>query len=180
MGKSALNPMSALGNLGSSTTLMGGLQKYGDQNLLSPEQQSILQMVLSQAGPGFAENMAQQMQPMSQEDMQSVFQQSYVDPAMQVLNRNILPAIQERMGAQNAGSSSALNQALAQAAADASTSLGSQYGNFVQGQQGRQLQALGLFNPLLQARTFEPMYQQREGLLGGLLKGGAGLMRGMF
>ena len=91
---------------------------------------------------------------------------------MQALQQKILPGIQQRFSDLNAGSSSALNQALAQSATDLSTSLGSQYGQFLQGQQGRQLQALSQFLPMLTQQTFQPQFQQNQGILGPLLQAG--------
>jgi len=106
---------------------------------------------------------------MGGEDMNAAFQKSYVDPAMQALNQNILPAVQQRYADANAGSSSALNQALSQSATDVSTQLGQQYGQFMQNEQMKQLQALGLMQPYLTGQTFTPLMQQRQGLAGPLI-----------
>lgn len=141
--------------------------------MLTPEQQGLLNQSVSQLGPSFIQSMQGMMQPQTPQMMQDVFQKSYVDPAMQAYEQNILPSIQQRFVDANASSSSALNQALAQSASDLSTSLGSQYGSFLQGQQQNQLAALGQFLPLLTNQSFSPMIQQRQGILGPLI-GAAG------
>ena len=112
------------------------------------------------------------MQPQSAEDYQDVFQKSYVDPAMMAMERQIIPGIQQRFVDAGAGSSSALNQALAQSATDLSTSLGSQYGQFLQGQQQNQLNALNMFGQLGTQQTFSPLIQQQQGILGPLINAG--------
>jgi len=111
------------------------------------------------------------LQPQGPEGYEEMFQQYYVDPAMQSFNQQVMPAIQQRFADANAGSSSALNQALAQSASDLSTSLGSQFGQFMQGQQANQLTAMSQFLPLLTGQTFSPMIQQRQGLAGPLAQG---------
>jgi len=153
-------------------TLMGGSTHKGNVSMLTPEQQQLYSQALGQLGPNFLGGLGQFMQPQGVEDYQDVFQQSYVEPAMQALNQQILPGIQQRFTDANAGSSSALNQALAQSATDLSTSIGSQFGQFMQGQQGNQLQALSQFLPLLTGQTFSPMIQQQQGILGPLISAG--------
>jgi len=117
--------------------------------------------------------MQQFLQPQGVEDYQDVFQQTYVDPAMQAMQQQIIPGIQQRFTDANAGSSSALNQALAQSASDLSTSLGSQFGQFMQGQQQNQLNAMGMFGNMMGQQTFSPLVQQRPGILPGLLNAGS-------
>lgn len=156
-------------------TLMGSTQHKGNISMLTPEQQQLFSQALGQLGPDFLSTFSSFLQPQGPGDYQDVFQQSFVDPAMQALQTQIAPAIQQRFVDANAGSSSALNQALAQSATDLSTSLGSQFGQFMQGQQGLQQQALGQFMPLLGQQTFSPMIQKREGILGPLI-GAAGAL----
>lgn len=141
--------------------------------MLTPEQQQLYSQALGQLGPDFLGGLGQFLQPQGVEDYQQVFQQTYVDPAMQAYERQVLPSIQQRFADANAGSSSALNQALAQSATDLSTSLGSQFGQFMQGQQSNQLQAINQFLPLLTGQTFSPLLQQQQGILGPLI-GAAG------
>ena len=90
-----------------------------------------------------------------------------------------LPAIQQRFVDANAGSSSALNQALGQSAVDLNTMLGGQMGQFAMGQQQLaqqgQLGALGTFNQALGQRAFDPIVSQKQGLAGPLI-GAAGTM----
>lgn len=148
--------------------------------MLTPEQQQLFGQTLTTLGPDFLQGMQGFMQPRSEQDMQSVFQKAYVDPAMQAFEQKALPAVQQRFVDVNAGSSSALNQALAQGAADLSTSLGSQYGQLYQNQQQQQLQALGALLPLLTGGTFTPLLQQQQGLAGPLIGAGGGILGGIM
>lgn len=159
-------------------TLMGGIEHEGNVSLLSPTQQRYLSMIGTPGVAGGAQNAFQQfLQPTTPESYQDIFQQSVVDPAMMQYQQSVLPAIQQSFGDANAGSSSALNQALAQSASDLTTSLGQQYGQFYQQGQQNQLNALNLLNPLAQQRTFDPMISQSSGILGPLL-GLAGQLAG--
>jgi hypothetical protein len=101
--------------------------------------------------------------------MENVFNKAFVDPAMLQYERNILPSISQTFADANMGSSSALNQALAQSGTDLATMLGSQYGNFYQNQQQNQLRSLEGLSSLLGQRTLSPMIHQQEGLLGPIL-----------
>lgn len=152
-------------------TMMGSSQRQKDIQLQSPEQQQLFSQILQQVGGDAGGLLQNLMQPMSQEDMQSTFQQTYVDPAMQAMQQQIIPGIQQRFADANAGSSSALNQALAQSATDLSTNLGAQFGQFQQQQQGQQLGALSQFLPLLNQQTFQPHFQERQGIAGPLAQG---------
>ena len=162
-------------------TLTGGMEHEGNINLLTPEQQRYLSMIGTPGVAGGAQNAFQQfLQPVTPESYQDIFQQSVVDPAMMQYQQSILPALQQRFVDANAGSSSALNQALAQSATDLTTALGQQYGQFYQQGQQNQLNALNLLNPLAQQRTFEPLISQSSGILGPLIGlggqlGGAGI-----
>lgn len=131
---------------------------------------------------------SQLLQPKSMEDYQQLFQQSFVDPAMQQFERKVIPSVQQSFVDANAGSSSALNQALAEAATDVTTNLGGQFGNFYtqqqQLQQQGQLGALGQLGGLAGQRTFEPVVSQQQGILGPILQAlasvyGGGLSGGM-
>ena len=159
-------------------TLMGETTQQGNISMLTPEQQQLFSQALGQLGPDFLSTFSSFLQPQGAQDYQDVFQQSFVDPAMQALQTQIAPAIQQRFADANAGSSSALNQALAQSATDLSTSIGSQYGQFLQGQQGQQLGALGQFLPLLGQQTFSPLIQERQGILGPLIQAGGSIGAG--
>ncbi len=141
--------------------MLGG---QGSTNLLTPEQ---MQFLSSSLGGGGA--YSQFLQPQSQEDLQSAFQKGVVDPQMQIYNQQTVPGLQQRFVDAGAGSSSAMNQALASSAQDLQTSLGAQYLPFMQGQQQNTLSALGQLGGMAGARTFEP-YQQ-QGALPGLAQG---------
>jgi hypothetical protein len=112
------------------------------------------------------------LRPYDPQQYNDVFQKAVVDPTMQVYNRQIVPGIQQRFVDANAGSSSALNQALGQSAADLSTSLGSQYLNFFNQQQSNTLNALNGITGIGGQRTFEPLVSQSEGILGPLIGAG--------
>ena len=154
-------------------TLMGGAKHTGNVSLLTKEQKAGLSQLLGAGlGPG-ADALTSVLQGLDPEVMEDIFQTRYVDPAMKVFEQQLVPGLQQQFLDVGAGSSSALNQALAQGATDLSTMLGSQYGQFVQGQQQNALGGLGLLSGLLQPGTFQPMIQQQQGLLGPLIQGGA-------
>jgi hypothetical protein len=115
------------------------------------------------------------LQPQSPEQYQDVFNKSVVDPAMMQYEQRVLPSIQQRFVDANAGSSSALNQALAQSAGDLTTQLGSQYADFFNRQQANQLAAqsaaLSGLSGLAGRQTFQPMIGQSGGILGPLIGG---------
>jgi hypothetical protein len=131
---------------------------------------------------------------MNQGNDESAFKKGVVDPMMQQYNQQVLPATQQRFVDANAGSSSALNQALASGANDLTTQMGSLYLPFMQGQQQTRLQAAqgyaSLANPYLDLyqgsqankltalsglnslagqQTFTPLISKREGLAGPLI-----------
>ena len=109
------------------------------------------------------------LQPYNQQGFQDLFQKSFVDPAQQTLQRQVIPGIKESfLGLDESGSGS-LNRALAQSATDVSTGLGQQYMNFFQQQQGNKLGALGQLGGLSGQRTFEPNMEHTEGILGAII-----------
>lgn len=71
------------------------------------------------------------------------FKYGVVDPMMQQYSQAVLPALQQRFVDSNAGSSSALNQALAASAGDLTTQMGSLYLPYMQNQQQTRLAAAG-------------------------------------
>ena len=162
-------------------TLTGGQTRLEDINLLTPQQQQFLGSVLGgpeigqQAGAAYQ----QMLQPYDPGQYQDVFQRSIVDPAMQQYQQRVLPAIQQRFVDANAGSSSALNQALAQSATDLTTGFGQQYGDFFKQQQARQQAALGGLGGLATQQTFAPQIEQTQGILGPLI-GSAGQAAGAY
>lgn len=86
--------------------------------------------------------------------------------------QKFIPSLQQQFVDLNAGSSSALNQALAQSASDLSTALGSQFGQFMTGQQEQQQKAISQLLQVLMGQTFSPLIKQKEGILGPLLQAG--------
>ena len=143
--------------------------------MLTPEQQALYSSAITGLGPDFLQSLGGFMQPQSQEQMDATFQKTFVDPAMQTYNQKTIPGIQQAFSDANAGSSSALNQALASSASDLSTNIGAQYGQFQQNQQQQQLQALSQFMPLLTGQTFTPLIQQQQGLAGPMMQAGGQL-----
>jgi hypothetical protein len=97
-----------------------------------------------------------------------MFQKSFIDPAQQAMQRQIIPGIKEQFLGDESGSS-ALNQALAQSATDLSSTLGQQYMNQYNIGQDRQMQAFTGLGGLAGQRTFDPLIQQRQGLAGPLI-----------
>lgn len=101
------------------------------------------------------------------------------------MQRQIIPSLKEAyLGTEEAGSS-ALNQALAQSATDLSTALGQQYMGQYNQMMGNQLSTLGLLGGIGTQKTYEPMVQQTQGILGPLLAalgqiGGAGIYGGLI
>lgn len=160
-------------------TLLGGSERKENIDLLSPQQQNFLSGVLGQnAGLG-ANAYSEFLQPSSPAGYEDIFQKSVVDPSLKALQQQIIPGIKEGfLGLDESGSGS-LNRALAQAATDVSTNLGSQYLNFFNQQNQNKLGALGQLGGLTGLRTFEPHIEQKEGILGPLL-GALGSIGGGF
>jgi hypothetical protein len=163
------------------STLMGSAKQSGSAPLMTGEQSSYLAQALQGLGPQANEAFSQFIQPYDQNQFQGLFQQAFVDPALQQYEQQVMPMIQQRFIDAGAGSSSALNQALGQSAADLSTMLGSQMGQFYQGQQQNRLQALQGLTGMIGQRQFDPIIQQRQGILGPLIgaggqMGAAGIM----
>jgi len=140
---------------------------------LTPEQKKFLSDALG--GTGMAGGAYSQF--LNPQNYEQQFQEMLVEPTTRAYLQQVVPGLQQRFVDANAGSSSALNQALTQGAQDLSSSLGTQYLNFLQGQQGNTLSALGQLGGLAQAHTFQP-YQQ-QGLAGPLI-GGLGSVLGGY
>lgn len=128
-------------------------------------------------GPQASQAYQQFLQPYNTQQNEDIFQKSVVDPTMQVYNQQVIPGIQQRFVDANAGSSSALNQALGQSATDLGTMLGSQYLDFFKQQQANTLSALGGLGGLSGQQTFQPVVNQKQGILGPLI-GAAGNIAG--
>lgn len=160
-------------------TFLGGSENLGNIDLLTPQQSNFLTSAL---GPtqqqGASSSYAEFLQPYSPQAFENLFQSSFVAPAQQTLQRQIIPAIKESFLGLDESGSGALNRALAQSATDVATGLGSQYMNFYNQQQANKLSALGQLGGLGTARTSIPNIQQTQGLLGPLLLSLAGLGSG--
>jgi len=142
-------------------TMLGGVENVGNAELLTPEQQKYL----GQAMGGYS----QMAQPQDQQQFQDMFQKSFIDPAQQAMQRQIIPGIKEQFMGMDETGSSALNQALSQSATDLSTSLGSQYMNQYNLGQNRQMSALQGLGGLAGQKTFSPMIHEQEGILGQII-----------
>jgi len=156
-------------------TLFGGATHEGSIDLLTPQQQQFLGGILGQPGLGQQAGQAysQFLQPYDPSQYEDVFNKAVVNPAMQQFEQRVIPSIQQSFVDANAGSSSALNQALGQSAQDLTTSLGSQYLNFFNQQQANQMGALGGLGGLASQQQFSPLVAQSGGILGPLI-GAAG------
>lgn len=160
-------------------TLLGGVSQEGSVELLSPEQRNFLSSVLGgqsqQAGQAYGDFL-QQYNP---EQFQSLYQKSFIEPAQQALQRQIIPGIKENFMGLDESASSALNRALAQSATDVSTSLGQgMLGQYNQMGANR-LNALSGLGGMAGAKGFEPLINQQQGLLGPILQG-LGTAAGMY
>lgn len=145
--------------------------------MMTPEQQQFLQMILSNVGGGAVGAYSDLLKPFSEQD----FQTSIVAPTEKAYKEQALPAIQQRFVDANAGSSSALNQALAQSAGDMSNLLAQQRIAYQQGIAQRQAAGIGGLSQLLGMRSFDPIVQGPQGgLLRDLLQGGMGIAGGYF
>jgi len=153
--------------------LFGSTSQKQPASNLTREQSQFLSEVLGGIGPQVSQTYRNLLQPQSVEDRQAMFEKSFVQPAQQQLQRNIIPSIQQKFTDLNASSSSALNQALAQATTDVGTMLGSQAMNYDQQQQQLLLNVLNSLSGIGTQQTQQPVMQQRQGILGPLLKLGA-------
>ncbi len=144
---------------------MGGSKYEGNIDMLTPEQKQFLSNIFGGTGAA-GEAMGQFLKPYSPEAYQDVFNKAVVDPTMMQYQRKVLPSINQQYVDANAGSSSALNQALAQSATDLGTTLGGAYGQFFQNQQANTLNALGQMGGLATQKTFSPLISQQSGWLG--------------
>lgn len=145
---------------------------------MTPEQQKFLNSILANVGPQAMEAFPGLLQGYSED----TFQKGVVDPAKRAYSQDILPAIEQRFTDANAGSSSALNQALIQSSENLSDILAGQRINYQQMAGQQQLGALSQILGLLSQRSFDPIVQgPQAGLLKDLIAaggtiGGAALM----
>lgn len=115
-------------------TLLEGQAAPNLSRMLSPSKQAFTQ-ALDQGG----QSAYHQFNNMGTGEAD--FNTGVVNPMLQRYRQDVLPALQQRFIDANAGSSSALNQALAASANDLTTQMGSLYLPFQQGRQQLQMQA---------------------------------------
>lgn len=125
------------------------------------------------------------LKPYSPEEFQQFYDQTFIQPAQQALQRDIIPALKESfLGLDESGSSS-LNRALAQSATDLSSLLGQGILNQYNQTNANRLSAMSGIGASAGQRTFEPIVSQSSGIfgpligLGGQLGGSALLSRSM-
>lgn len=151
-------------------TFLGGNENKGNIDLLSPHQSGFLSSSLGpeqqQSAGGAYSNF---LQPYNTEGFQDLFQKSFVDPAQQALQRQVIPGLKEGfLGLDESGSGS-LNRALAQSATDVSTGIGQNYMNFFNQQGQNKLHALSQMGGLTGINSFSPHIEGTEGILGPLI-----------
>lgn len=156
----------------------GSTKQVGQVDSLTPEQRELYNQQLQQLGPQYISTLQSLLEGMDPETMQEVFNQTVLQPSMQTFEQDVLPAVQQRYIGAGAGSSSALNQALAKSAENLTTSLGSQYGQFAQNQQQLGLSGLQLANPY--QPNISPLLQQQQGILGPLIGSAGSIGAGYF
>jgi len=152
-------------------TWMGGSTHEGNIDLLTPQQQSYLSQGLNpQNAQAAGQAYNQFLQPYNPEMFGELFQKSFVDPAQQQLQRNIIPTIKESFMGMDESGSGALNRALAQSATDVGTNLGSQYMNLYNQQAAQRMNALQQLGGMAGQKTFAPHLSQQQGLAGPLIQ----------
>ena len=158
-------------------TFMGGATHEKNIDLLTPEQKKFLSGILGPLGGQASQAYGQFLQPYDQSQYQDFYKQSFIDPAQQVLERQLIPQIKENFLGLDESGSSALNRALSQSATDLSSSLGQgilgQYNQY----QANRLSALSGLGGLAGSQTFQPLINQQQGILGPLI-GAAGTIGG--
>lgn len=113
------------------------------------------------------------LEPISNES----FNQSVTQPALQNYSQDILPAIEQRFTDANAGTSSALNQALAKSSQDLSSLISKERMGYEQNRSNQQLNALSQLLNLLSSKQNEPIVQgPQPGLLRDIIGSGSGLL----
>lgn len=142
----------------------GDPYQAGQVDLRTPEQQQFISGGLTGAGAA-----GQAYQDIIQPgDFEQEFQKTIADPAMLQYQQRVLPAITQQFVDANAGSSSAMNQAMAASAQDLTTMLGAQYGQFAQQQRQNQLTGLGQMGQLAGQQTQLPLIGQQQGIGGNI------------
>lgn len=157
--------------MGLRSLLFGKSKFQGNVNLLTPEQSSFLAHIL-QGSQGLASNAyGNLLQQYSPESYNSFYHKSFVKPAQEMLQRQIIPQIKENFLGLDESASGALNRALAQSASDVSTQIGQGILNQYNVHSQNQLGALSSLNALLGRHSIMPMVHSRPSLLSALLGG---------
>lgn len=124
------------------------------------------------------------MQPLTQENFNQLFADAYEKPAMQQFQQQTVPGITNAFAGEDARESSALNEAIAQAGKDMSTTIAGQKANFMQNQQEMQYGLLGQLLNMMQQPEFQPYLQQEQGwlpmILNAAAQAGGGYAGGRF
>ncbi|CAB4166817.1 Intramolecular chaperone auto-processing domain containing protein [uncultured Caudovirales phage] len=135
---------------------------------MTPEQSQFLNSLITGLGPEAQKAFGPLLQGFSEEN----FQKGVVDPTMKTYNQQVLPGIEQRFTDANAGTSSALNQALVSSSEDLANVLGSQRINYQQMANQTSLGALSQILGLLGQRSFEPIVQgPQSGWFNDVVKG---------
>lgn len=148
---------------------------------MTKDQRRLLRNTLKGVGGDFSSTLMQLLNPeFGQSGFEDQFQQGVVEPAMRDYTESILPALEQRYGDINAGSSSALNQALARSSEDLTNMLAGQRIGY-QGQQQQlrqqaQSTALQQIMNLMGQKAYQPIVQgPSEGLVKPLIGAGGQL-----
>ncbi len=140
----------------------------GQAELMTPEQRNFLSQILSGSTGSQASGALGNLLQGYNEDF---FQKSVIDPSLRTYQRDILPAIGQQFISADAGSSSALNQALAKSAEELSQTLAGQRLGLQQMAGQQQLGGLGILGSVLGQRSFQPIVQDAQpGILGDIIK----------
>lgn len=160
----------------------GKKDKIKNHNRMTPEQQSLLNEVMSSltGGGGQFSDLYGQFNP---EQAAQTFQKGIADPALRNFNQRVLPSIQQ--GFADQGASSGLNNSLATAGRDLQEGLDSQLAMFIQQQQNMSNQnRMQGINQGLNTQAYTPYLQQgNSGMVPQLLNGfsqGAGQAAGKW
>lgn len=150
-------------------TLLGSPAKQtGKAGLMTKEQTNFLNSLIANLGPQAQGAFPGLLEGFNEE----TFQKGVVDPAMRTYQRDILPSIEQRFTDENAGMSSALNQALASSAEDLSNVLAGQRVGYEQFKTGNQQNALAQILSLLGQKQYAPIVQgPQTGLLQDIVSG---------
>lgn len=138
-----------------------GSSKASQMSRYSPGQQQIRDQILQ--NPNIQKAINQYLQPTSQADYDKLFYESYEKPAQEQFKQQVIPGIINEFVGEDSRESSALNEALAQAGKDLSTTIAGQKANYMYGQQNLQSGIIGQILQMLSQGDIENVVQQKEG-----------------